>query len=82
MNYFNWEHNMSYSTQISSLEESQNLLDRQILQLIHLKTSDNTTLDKITALSDKKNEVATELRRLNRLQWEEDTQRVHFDDYR
>jgi hypothetical protein len=73
---------MSYSTQISSLEESQNLLDRQILQLIHLKTSDNTTLDKITALSDKKNEVATELRRLNRLQWEEDTQRVHFDDYR
>jgi hypothetical protein len=73
---------MSYSTQISSLEESQNLLDRQILQLIHLKTSDNTTLDKITALSDKNNEVATELRRLNRLQWEEDTQRVHFDDYR
>jgi hypothetical protein len=73
---------MSYSTQISSLEESQNLLDRQILQLIHLKTSDNTTLDKITTLSDKKNEVATELRRLNRLQWEEDTQRVHFDDYR
>jgi len=73
---------MSYSTQISSLEESQNLLDRQILQLIHLKTSDNTTIDKITALSDKKNEVATELRRLNRLQWEEDTQRVHFDDYR
>ena len=73
---------MSYSTQISSLEESQNLLDRQILQLIHLKTSDNTTLDKIATLSDKKNEVATELRRLNRLQWEEDTQRVHFDDYR
>jgi hypothetical protein len=73
---------MSYSTQISSLEESQNLLDGQILQLIHLKTSDNTTLDKITTLSDKKNQVATELRRLNRLQWEEDTQRVHFDDYR
>jgi len=63
---------MSYHDRIKSLEVALRSLNEEV----------NKTLDKntIQMYNERKLEINNELRRLNRLQWEEDHERVHFDD--
>jgi hypothetical protein len=66
---------MSYRYRIQALQEMIKQLDEQI-------TDANCTATKLLELKDRKSEYEAEIRRLNRLQWEEDTQRVNLDDDR
>jgi hypothetical protein len=66
---------MSYRYRIQTLVESIKLLDVQIADA-------NCTATTLIELNDRKREYEAEIRRLNRLQWEEDTQRVNLDDDR
>lgn len=65
---------MSYEKRIETLQEGLKVLENQI--------ADATEPATIETLKNKKYTYESELRRLIRLQWEEDTQRVHFDDDR
>lgn len=70
---------MSYTVRIKMLEESQRLIDDQIL---HVEKSTVVDNEKLKELQEKKYQYLNEIRRLTRLQWEEDHERVHFDDDR
>lgn len=65
---------MSYHQKIRSLQESVSKIDVEIKN-----TVDAVMLNK---LQETKSQYMSEIRRLNRLQWEEDHERVHFDDDR
>lgn len=52
------------------------------LKLIEDQLKNTIDTDRIKYLNQKKSEYESELRRLNKLQWEEDTQRVNIDDDR
>lgn len=64
---------MSYHKRIETLQESVRVLTTQL---------DDAKLssDRRKELSELKTQYESEIRRLNRLQWEEDTQRVDLDD--
>lgn len=66
---------MSYKYRIQTLLESIKQVDAQIVEA-------NCTATKLTELNSRKSDYEAEIRRLNRLQWEEDTQRVNLDDDR
>lgn len=66
---------MSYHNKIKTLEESCRILD----QRIETHTGDDTALKN---LKEQKSKYFDELRRLRKLQWEEDHERVNFDDER
>jgi hypothetical protein len=66
---------MSYHNKIKTLEESCRILD----QRIDAHTGDDTVLKN---LKEQKSKYFDELRRLRKLQWEEDHERVNFDDER
>jgi hypothetical protein len=70
---------MSYTTKIKALEDSYLQLDNQVFQM---EKEDNPDKNKIENLREKKTEYLNEIRRLIRLQWEEDHERVHLDDDR
>lgn len=70
---------MSYTTKIKALEDSYRQLDNQVFQM---EKEDNPDKNKIENLREKKTEYLNEIRRLTRLQWEEDHERVHLDDDR
>lgn len=70
---------MSYQLRINTLEESCRQLDQQIY---NLEKNGGPDSEKILQLKNKKIELMNEVRRLTRLQWEEDYERVHFDDDR
>lgn len=65
---------MSYTKRIETLQEGLKVLEKQITEATEPAT--------IETLKNKKYTFESELRRLIRLQWEEDTERVHFDDDR
>ena len=65
---------MSYRDRIKSLEETLRTLNLEVNQILDE--------EKIKNYNERKIEINNELRRLNRLQWEEDHERVHFDDDR
>lgn len=65
---------MSYVKRIETLQESLKQIEKQITEATETAT--------IETLKNKKYTFESEIRRLIRLQWEEDTQRVHFDDDR
>ena len=69
---------MPYKTRIKMLEESHRLIDQQIIELEKNKADEM----KISELKKKKLLYRDELSKLNRLQWEEDHERVNFDDDR
>lgn len=66
---------MSYRKRIETLTESVRLLTTQL-------KDDTLPQERRTELDTRKSEYESEIRRLTRLQWEEDTQRVDLDDRR
>lgn len=65
---------MDYNQKIANIEGSMRLLDSQIKNC-----SDN---DMVSRLKDKYNEYESELRRLRKLRWEDETQYVDMSDDR
>lgn len=63
---------MSYRKRIETLTESVRLLITQL-------KDDTLPQERRTELNTRKSEYEGEIRRLTRLQWEEDTQRVDVD---
>ena len=70
---------MPYKSRIKTLEESVRLLDNQIFQL---QKSGNTDTEKIKKLTVTKDKYFTELRQMNRAQWDHDHETVNLDDDR
>jgi len=68
-----------YRSKIQTLEESHRLLDKQISELA---ASGKYTDDQLNEMKRKKLMLKDEIRRLERLQWEDDHERVDFDDDR
>jgi uncharacterized protein YdcH (DUF465 family) len=69
---------MSYHKRIDSLNEAHRLLDKQIIELEKV----NGDSQKISELKKQKLQYKDEITRLTKLQWEEDHERVHFEDDR
>ena len=69
---------MSYKGRIKHLEEMHKLLDKQIneMQINHPHVDETHVAD----LKKKKLQLKDEISRLNKLQWEEDHERVNLDD--
>lgn len=64
---------MSYRNRIETLQESKRLLTTQL--------ADNTlSPERRSQLTEQLSLYESEIRRLTKLQWEEDTQRVDLDD--
>lgn len=70
---------MSYHSQISNLETKYKLVEQKIN---NLKNSSDFDLVEMNSLLDEKNRYLKELSRLRKLQWDEDHERVEFDDDR
>jgi prefoldin subunit 5 len=70
---------MPYRNRIKTLEESVRMLDNQIFQL---EKSGDTSSDKLKKLKETKDKYFTELRLMNRAQWDNDHNTVDFGDDR
>lgn len=70
---------MDYREQIRTLEQYVQSIEKQITSLIESNDSD---MMRIQSLEAKKSQYLAEVRRLNRLQWEEDHERVNLDEDR
>lgn len=68
-----------YRSRIQTLEESHRILDQQIEKLTKLGTY---TDDQLSEMKKRKLMFKDEIKRLTRLQWEEDNERVDLDDDR
>lgn len=69
---------MSYKGRIKHLEEMHKLLDKQIseMQINHPHVDEAH----VAELKKKKLQIKDEISRLNKLQWDEDHERVNYDD--
>ena len=70
---------MPYKQRIKTLEESHRVVENQIFQL---EKSGSTDFEKLQKLKELKDKYFTELRLLNRTQWDHDHERVDLDDDR
>jgi hypothetical protein len=70
---------MDYREQIRTLEQYVQNIEKQITSLIESNDSD---MMRIQSLEAKKSQYLAEVRRLNRLQWDEDHERVNLDEDR
>ena len=70
---------MPYKQRIKTLEESHRLVENQIFQL---EKSGSTDVVKLKSLKETKDKYFTELRLMNRAQWDHDHERVDLDDDR
>jgi hypothetical protein len=70
---------MPYRSRIKTLEESVRLLDNQIFQL---EKNGSTDTKKLSELRESKEKYFTELRNMNRAQWDHDHETVNMDDDR
>jgi len=70
---------MPYKQRIKTLEESHRVVENQIFQL---EKSGSTDVEKIQKLKELKDKYFTELRLLNRAQWDHDHERVDLNDDR
>ena len=70
---------MPYKQRIKTLEESHRLVENQIFQL---EKSGSTDVEKLKSLKETKDKYFTELRNMNRAQWDHDHERVDLDDDR
>jgi len=70
---------MPYKSRIKTLEESHRVVENQIFQLEKAGKPDP---EKLAKLQEIKLKYFTELRLLNRAQWDNDHERVDFDDER
>ena len=69
---------MSYKGRIKHLEEMHRLLDKQITEM--QTNHPGVDVEHLAELKKKKLQIKDEISRLNKLQWEEDTQRVNYGD--
>ena len=69
---------MSYKSKIKHLEEMHKLLDKQITEM--QTNHPGVDIEHLAELKKKKLQMKDEISKLNRLQWEEDTQRVGYGD--
>lgn len=69
---------MSYKSRINHLEEMHRLLDKQINEM--QTNHPGVDIDHLVELKKKKLMLKDEISKLNRLQWEEDTQRTGYGD--
>ncbi len=69
---------MSYKSRINHLEEMHKLLDKQIneMQINH----PGVDIEHLAELKKKKLLIKDEISKLNKLQWEEETQRTGYGD--
>jgi len=70
---------MPYKSQIRTLDANLKMYDSQIAKMEVASFPDEALL---VELKTKRTSTFNELRRLNKLQWEEDHERVNFDDDR
>lgn len=70
---------MPYKARIRQLEEMHRALDKNIIEYAEKHPSDQFKLEEMKKI---KLQYRDEISRLNRLQWEEDHERVNFDDDR
>lgn len=68
-----------YRNQITKLQQKVKDLEEKILAAEKDKSYDK---DALNALKTEGNDVYSELRKYNKLQWEEDHERVNFEDDR
>jgi hypothetical protein len=69
---------MSYKSKIKHLEEMHKLLDKQINEM--QTNHPGVDVEHLAELKKKKLQLKDEISRLNKLEWEENTQRVGYDD--
>jgi hypothetical protein len=70
---------MPYRTRIKTLEESYRLVENQLFQL---EKAGNADPKKIASLREASAKYMTELRQMNRAQWDHDHETVDLDDDR
>lgn len=70
---------MPYRNRIKTLEESHSLVENQLFQL---EKAGSTDTKKITELKLAKDKYLTELRHMNRAQWDHDHETVDLGDDR
>ena len=70
---------MPYKSQIKNLQEASQLLDNEISSLMKNENKDQVM---ITGLISKRSSIQSDIRKLQKLQWEEDHDRVNFEDDR
>jgi len=69
---------VSYKSKINHLEEMHKLLDKQINEM--QTNHPGVDVEHLAELKKKKLLIKDEINKLNRLQWEEDTQRTGYGD--
>ncbi len=69
---------MSYKSKIKHLEEMHKLLDKQITEM--QTNHPGVDVEHLAELKKKKLQIKDEISRLNRLEWEESTQRIGYGD--
>ena len=70
---------MPYKSQIKNLQEASQRLDNEISSLMKNENKDQAM---ITGLISKRSSIQADIRKLQKLQWEEDHDRVNFEDDR
>ena len=70
---------MPYKSRIKTLEESHRIVENQIFQL---EKAGNPDLEKLRQLKEAKDKYFTELRLMNREQWDHDHDSVDLSDDR
>jgi hypothetical protein len=70
---------MPYKNRIKTLEESYRLVENQLFQL---EKAGNADPKKIASLREASAKYMTELRQMNRAQWDHDHETVDLDDDR
>ena len=73
-----WRNNVSYKSKIKHLEEMHKLLDKQINEM--QTNHPGVDVEHLAELKKKKLQLKDEISRLNKLQWEEENERVGYDD--
>lgn len=69
---------MSYKSRINHLEEMHKLLDKQINEM--QTNHPGVDVEHLAELKKKKLQIKDEISRLNKLQWDEDHERLGYDD--
>jgi len=69
---------MSYKGRIQHLEEMHKLLDKQINEM--QTNHPGVDVEHLAELKKKKLQLKDEITRLNRLQWDEDNERIGYGD--
>ena len=70
---------MPYKSQIKNLQEAYQKLDTEILSWTKSGDKDQAMLQDLIS---KRSKIQLDIRKLQKLQWEEEHDRVHFEDDR